>query len=81
MKLTKRHLRALKYLATVDGFALQRSTPDGNGHTSTGGASSATMSDLKTNGLVNYGKEPWHSLYGYRITEAGRAALRERGQE
>ena len=76
MKLTKRHLNALKYLATVDGFAPQRSIPDGNGHTSTGGASSATMSDLKTNGLAIYGKEPWHSLYGYRITEAGRQALK-----
>ncbi|QGA58246.1 hypothetical protein [Brucella sp. 2280] len=76
MKLTKRHMHALKYLATLDGFAPQRYIPDGNGHTSTGGASSATMSELKRAGFVEYGKEPRHSLYGYRITETGCQALK-----
>lgn len=80
MKLTKRHLRALGYLGSQLGWANQTWIPDGNGHTSSGGASNATMRELKHAGYVEYGKEPQHSHYGYRITDAGRAALSEQNR-
>ncbi len=74
-KLTKRHVRALSYLSSQLTWTPQFSIPDGNGHTTRGGASNETMRELRTEGLVEYGKNPNQSYYGYRITPAGREAL------
>jgi hypothetical protein len=76
-KLTKRHVSALSYLAAAGGWRSALSIPNGNGHTSGGGATYATLSELKRYGLIDYGKAEMHSYYGYRITDAGRAALSE----
>jgi hypothetical protein len=75
MKLTKAHMRALSYLSSQLTFVSQRSIPNGNGHTSGGGATSQTMAELKREGLVELGKTSIQTHYGYRITPAGRQAL------
>ena len=75
MKLTKRHTIALRYLSRHDHYVAQRSIPDGNGHITGYGASHETMTELKRAGFVEYGRNPNQSYSGYRVTEAGRAAL------
>lgn len=75
VKLTKRHHRAIAYLGSQLTWVQQTWIPDGNGHTSRGGASNATMRDLRDVGYVEYGKDAQQSHYGYRITPAGREAL------
>lgn len=74
MKLTKRHMNALRHLANRGGWTLHSRIPDGNGHCSGNTcASTETMRELEGFGFVQYGKEPQHSLFGYRITDAIRA--------
>lgn len=73
MKLSRRHKNVLEFLSRFDGWCPPARLPDGNGRHC--GASAETTRELSRAGLVNYGKEPQHSLYGYRITEAGRRAL------
>lgn len=78
MKLTKRHINVLNYLSSQEGWTSRFRLPDGNGNCSGGrNASEATMSELKKYCFVEYGKDPKHSVYGYRITEAGRKALED----
>lgn len=77
MKLTKRRIRALAYLSNQLTWCNGMFIPDGNGRTSNGGASNATLSELKRSGFIEYGKQTTHSHYGWRITPAGRRALME----
>lgn len=72
-KLTRRHLEVLRFLARVEGWVAAMRLPDGNGRFT--GASAKTLKELRDRSLVEYGKAPGHSLYGYRATEAGRAVL------
>lgn len=52
--------------------------PNGHGHcTGRHYARGTTLRDMCGAGLIEYGKAPKHSLYGYRITDKGRAALSE----
>ncbi|TKT80031.1 hypothetical protein [Aquamicrobium sp. LC103] len=73
MKLTRRHLTVLEFLSAIEGWCAPARLPDGNRRHV--GASAHTLTELKRLGFIEYGKEPAHSLYGYRITDAGRAAL------
>ena len=55
----------------VSGYAL----PNGHGHTHPRGASGETLRKMKDAGLIEYGKEPTHSLSGWKITDAGISAI------
>lgn len=80
MKLTRRHIHALRALAKAPGLLNQTAIPDGNGHLSapakhcgTGKyASVLTMMDLRHANMVNY-----FTGLGYEITDAGRKALQK----
>lgn len=61
---------------TPDQYVLGNQLPDGNGRS--GGASGTKLSEMKRAGLIVYGKNATHSLYGWKITEAGLAALNSR---
>ena len=78
-KLTRRHLTVLSFLSHVDGWVAPSRLPDGNNRFC--GASADTLLTLRRESLVEYGKEPAQSLYGYRITPAGRRALQAKGGE
>ncbi len=56
--------------------------PNGHGHCSGNHhAKGETLRDMRDAGLIEYGKAPKHSLYGYRITDAGRIALADANKE
>lgn len=70
--LTRADLNILRYLAKhQDAWVNAFSIPDGNGHTSNGGANGKRLSALTKAGFIRYGKEPQHSLRGYQITQRG----------
>lgn len=55
--------------------------PNGHGYCSDlRNASGVTLRAMRDQGLIEYGRDPQHSHNGYRITDAGRAAL-ARAQE
>jgi len=54
---------------TPDSYVLGNRLPDGHGRA--GRATGMTLSDMRKAGLVTYGRNQAHSLYGYRITELG----------
>jgi len=68
----------LQYLVDKTDWASGYSLPDGNGRA--GGARGEVLSEMRRLGLIEYGKEPKRSHYGWRITEAGRTALANGGQ-
>lgn len=76
-KLKRRHHLVLSCLgAQGRSWTPAGSLPDGNGRT--GGATGVTLRELinfEAGALIEYGKEPSHSRYGYRITGLGRTAL------
>lgn len=65
----------LEHLAKVAGWVSPSHIPNGRGYTHPRPARGDRLSELKKLGLIEYGKEPQHSFYGYRITVAGRRAL------
>lgn len=65
----------LEHLAKSNGWVPATQIPNGRGHTVPHGARGDRLSELRKLGLIEYGKEPAHSLYGYRLTEAGRSKL------
>jgi hypothetical protein len=76
--LKRRHILVLEALSKrPDVYIAQTKLPNGNGHCmgNKTSASSATMKELTAAGLVEYGKKPLHSMYGYKITNAGISAL------
>lgn len=73
VKLTPKITNVLRVLSRADGWMVPTALPDGNGRA--GCASGETLRKMQAAGLIEYGKEPAHSLYGYRITTAGRLAL------
>jgi len=78
VKLTRSFRNVLTALSMADErspYVLANHLPDGNGMQ--GGASGVKLREMKRAGLVEYGKNAHHSHYGYRITDAGRAALAE----
>lgn len=75
VKLTKAEFRALIYLSSQLVFVPGSHIPNGNGHVATGGATASTIHGLRAKRLIEFGKEPQQSIYGYRITPAGRLAL------
>lgn len=66
-------MTVLEFLARLDGWCAPARLPDGNGRHC--GASAGTLTELKRAVLIEYGKEPGHSHYGYRITDLGREAV------
>jgi hypothetical protein len=68
----------IELAATPMVFVPANRLPDGNGMA--GRASGVKLRSMKAAGLIEYGKNDSHSHYGYRITEAGRAALHETGR-
>lgn len=69
---TRADLNILRYLAKrPNDWVNAYSIPDGNGHTSSGGANGKRLSALTQSGFIRYGKEPQHSLRGYQITQRG----------
>lgn len=69
---TRADLNILRYLAKrPNAWVPAMSIPNGNGHTSSGGADGKRLSALKQAGYIRYGKEPQHSLCGYQITQRG----------
>jgi hypothetical protein len=71
--LTRGDLNILRCLAKCpDDWTMAAHIPDGNGHTSGGGASGVRLKRLLDDGLIRYGKDPQHSFYGYQITQRGR---------
>lgn len=80
MKRSERNV--LQRLANLSGWTNAYALPDGNGYCDgRRHASGYVLRDLRARGLVEYGKEPQHSLNGYRITDAGRAALAQADAE
>lgn len=71
----------LRYLAERESqWVAQTRIPDGRGYNTNGRcARGDILRQLRHEGLVEYGKEPLHSLYGYRITPAGLAAISTTG--
>lgn len=79
-KLSRAERNAMRHLANLqNSWVNPRSIPNGNGHTSSGGANGKMLKSLCEAGLIAWGKAPQHSFYGYRITAAGLAALTEDG--
>lgn len=74
MKLTPSFRNVLEALSKVpDEYVLANRLPDGNGRR--GGASGIKLKQMKDSGLIEYGKKPQASMYGFRITDAGRRAM------
>jgi hypothetical protein len=76
-KLSRSFTNVLKKLAEKpevyhNGYVL----PNGHGHTHPHGATGTTLINMKQAGLIEYGKEPEHSHYGWKITPAGIEALK-----
>lgn len=70
--LTRADMNILRYLAKHPNIWVNAySIPNGNGHTSGGGASGKRLSALSRAGFIRYGKEPQHSLRGFQITQRG----------
>lgn len=65
--------------AQPDGaWVPQQSLPDGKGFNTCGRcARGEVLREMRQSGWIEYGKEPQHSLYGYRITPEGKRALAE----
>lgn len=77
-KLTRSFLNVLKRLDAADdgSWTPGMMLPNGHGHcTGRHFAKHDTLRAMQEAALIEYGKAPLHSLYGYRITTKGRAAL------
>lgn len=71
LSLKPRHWRVLDHLERSDPHWVPGNhLPDGNGRLC--GAAGVTLREMKLAGLIEYGKDPAHSHYGYRLTDAGR---------
>ncbi len=74
------HQHILSFLAQREGsWTIPTGIPDLKGNL--GKVSGAALRDLQLAGLIEYGKEPQHSLHGYRLTALGietELALRHR---
>lgn len=76
MSLSRSFRNVLQKLAErPDEYHSAQTLPNGHGHTHPRGATGTTLSDMKSFGLIEYGKNPTHSLYGWKITEHGRSVL------
>lgn len=74
--MSKRFMNVLRKLGeSPDKYHLASSIPNGHGHTQPRGATATTLGEMRSFGLIEYGKEPKHSLYGWRITDHGRTVL------
>jgi hypothetical protein len=73
-KLTPSYRNVLIELVTTPhAFTAASCLPDGNGLA--GRASDLKLRNMMAAGLIEFGTTGGQSFYGYRITEAGRAAL------
>ncbi len=64
------HLRVLSFLAQRQGtWTIPTGIPDLKGNL--GKVSGVALNELRLAGLIEYGKEPQHSLHGYRLTALG----------
>lgn len=72
-KLKPTYRNILKALADNEGWVPGFRLLDGNGRA--GCARGEVLSAMKAEGLISYGKDPQHSLNGWKITDAGCAAL------
>ena len=71
MKPTYRNV--LDALAGINDYVPSHHLPDGNGRS--GCAREEVLSAMRREGLIEYGKKATNANYGWRITDAGRAAL------
>lgn len=82
MKISRRHVKALEFLDSHEGYRSQYDIPNGNGHMDgITSASGKTMRELNRIGFVEYGKSTTSGIYGYRITDAGRRAVKAERSE
>lgn len=75
MEIKRAEINILAELTKHEAWVLANRLPDGNGRPNC--ASGNRIFALEREGFIQRGKEPKHSLYGYKITQKGRAALHD----